>query len=42
MDKKNKVSPSAIHCVSVSKSYGETEALKDVTFDVTDYIDFSR
>jgi len=36
MDKKNKVSPSAIHCVSVSKSYGETEALKDVTFDVTD------
>ena len=36
MDKGNKVSPSAIHCVSVSKSYGETEALKDVTFDVTD------
>jgi ABC-type multidrug transport system ATPase subunit len=36
MDKGNKVLPSAIHCVSVSKSYGETEALKDVTFDVTD------
>jgi len=36
MDKGNKVSPSAIHCVSVSKSYGETEALKDITFDVTD------
>lgn len=36
MDKEKKVSPSAIHCVSVSKSYGETEALKDVTFDVTD------
>jgi len=36
MDKGNKVSPSAIHCVSVSKSYGDTEALKDVTFDVTD------
>ena len=36
MDKGNKFSPSAIHCVSVSKSYGETEALKDVTFDVTD------
>jgi len=36
MDKENVVSPSAIHCVSVTKSYGETEALKDITFDVTD------
>jgi len=34
MIKENKKSESAIHCDSISKKYGETEAVKDISFDV--------
>ena len=34
MIKENKKSETAIHCDSISKKYGETEAVKDISFDV--------